>query len=266
MKRKFLGILGVVLMMAMSLMSVQNVSARDPDDPRFGGSPSAGNTGGTGGTSGTGGTGGGNSCGGTFLGFKPWYDGLCIQNGDQADMVPICEKDNCPANAKDLNVFVWTIVLNVLFDLGLAVGIIALVMVIYSGYMYITSQGDVGRLAKGKKSLMSSIIGVVIAMSATVIVNTFKIILNINSNGWNQGTVTQADVSNAFNWAYGIAGLVAVVFIIKGGVDYLLSAGDPGKVKKATQSLIFAVIGLVIVLVAALITSFVINSVGGALQ
>lgn len=250
--------------MVMSLVSVQSVSARPDMNGGFGGG--GGNVNNAGGTGGTGG-GRTSTCGGSFLGFKPWYDGLCVQNGDQADMVSVCEKDSCTdPNAKDLNVFVWTIVLNVLFDLGLAVGIIALVMVIYSGYMYITSQGDAGRLAKAKKSLMSAIIGVVIAMGATVIVNTFKIILNINSNGWNQGTVTQADVSNAFNWAYGIAGLVAVVFIIKGGVDYLLSAGDPGKVKKATQSLIFAVVGLVVVLVAALITSFVINSVGGALQ
>jgi len=268
MKRKILGILGVILVVAMSLLSVQGVSAdRPPEEPSGGGTSSGGTTGGSGSAT----TGGSSpapagACGGSFLGFKPWYDGLCFNNGGQAEIVPVCEKDSCPSNAVDLNVFVWTIVLNVLFDLGLAVGVIALAMVIYSGYMYITSQGDVGRLAKAKKSLMSAIIGVVVAMGATVIVNTFKVILGIQNHGWNTGVATQETVANAFNWAYAAAGLVAVVFIIKGGIDYLLSAGDPGKVKKATQSLIFAVVGLVLVLVAAVITNFVISSVGGALE
>lgn len=238
MKWKILGILSAFLVVCASFMNTQAVYA-------------AGDT---------------SSCGASFLGFKPWYDGLCIKSGDQVNMVPICEQASCTdPNAKSLNVFIWTIVLNVLFDLGLAVGMIAVAMVIYSGYMYITSQGDPGKMTKGKKSLMSAIIGVVIAMGATVIVNTFKIILNITSNGWQQNTVTQADVQNAFNWAYGMAGLVAVIFIIKSGVDYLLSQGDPGKTQKATRGLIYSVIGLVIVLLASLITGFVVGSVGGAL-
>lgn len=207
------------------------------------------------------------TCGGSFLGFKPWYDGLCIQNGSNADMVPICEQSSCASDphAKSLNVFIWTIVLNILFDLGLAVGMIAVAMVIYSGFLYITAQGDAARLMKGKKSLMAAIIGVVIAMGATVIVNTFKIILNINTNGWNQGTVTQDDVKGVFTWAYGIAGLIAVVFIIKSGTEYLLSSGDPARIKKATHGLIYSVVGLVIVILASLITSFVVGTVGGTL-
>lgn len=262
MKRKILGILGAFLVICAGLVNITGGAyARDPGSEDFGGGGGS-STGNNGGMSGGGAT---SSCGGSFLGFKPWYDGLCIKNGNSADMVPICETDSCAPNSKSLNVFIWTIVLNVLFDLGLAVGMIAVAMVIYSGYLYITSQGDVAKLAKGKKSLMSAIIGTVIAMGATVIVNTFKIILNINSNGWNQGTVTQADVQNVFNWAYGIAGLIAVVFIIKSGVDYLTSTGDPGKIKKATQGLIFSVVGLVIVLLASIITGFVINSVGGTL-
>ncbi len=213
-----------------------------------------------------GGQGGGqtatNPCGGTFLGFKPWYEGLCANN----EIVPVCEKDSgCPQNSKKLNVFIWTAVLNVTFDLGLAVGYIAVAMVIYGGYMYMMSQGDPARTAKGKKTLMSAIIGVIIAMAATVIVNTLKLVLNISSDGWSQGTVTNETVQGVFNWAYLAAGIVAVGFIIKGGVDYMMSSGDPGKAHKATQGIIFAVVGLVIVMLAAVITSFIISRIGGAL-
>lgn len=193
-------------------------------------------------------------CGEQVLGFKPWYDGLC--EGDEIKDVE---------GESELTVFIWTIVLNVIFDLSLAIGYIAVAMVIYSGYLYIMSQGDVARMAKGKKSMMSAIIGVVIAMGATVIVNTLQVILGISSGGWQQGDITADRISGIFSWAYGMAGLVAVIFIIKSGADYMLSAGDPGKTKQATRGLIASIVGLVIVILAAVITGFITSTVGGAM-
>ncbi len=193
-------------------------------------------------------------CGGSLLGFKPWYDGLCA-NGQIKDV----------NGEAELTTFIWTIVLNVIFDLSLAVGYIAVAMVIYGGYLYIMSQGDPVRMAKGKKTLVAAISGVVIAMGATVIVNTLKLVLGISAGGWDQGTVTQERVDGVFAWAYGMAGLVAVIFIIKSGVDYLMSSGDLYKTKKATQGLIASVIGLVIVILASVITGFITSSLGGAM-
>lgn len=193
-------------------------------------------------------------CGGTFLGFKPWHEGLC--SGGEITQ---------PNGEDGLKTFVWIIVLNIIFDLSLAIGYIAVAMVIYGGYMYIMSQGDPGKMAKAKKSLMNAIIGTILAMGATVIVNTLKLVLGISDNNWNQGGVSQDQVQGVFTWAYSMAGLVAVIFIIKGGIDYMMSTGDPGKTRKATQSLIMAVVGLIIVILAAVITGFVTSTVGGAM-
>ena len=71
-------------------------------------------------------------------------------------------------------------------------------------------------------------------------------------------------MQNAFNWAYTVAGLVAVAFIIYGGIKYVISQGDPGKTRSATQTIIYAVVGLIVVLMAAAITSLVTGSVSGA--
>ena len=188
------------------------------------------------------------------LGFKPWYDGLC-----EGEEIKDVEGEG------ELTVFIWTIVLNVIFDLSLAIGYIAVAMVIYSGYLYIMSQGDPTRMAKGKKSMMSAIIGVIIAMGATVIVNTLQVVLGISAGGWKQGEISAERISGIFSWAYGMAGLVAVIFIIKSGADYMLSAGDPGKTKQATRGLIASIVGLVIVILAAVITGFVTSTVGGAM-
>lgn len=261
-----MGILGVTLALCVAGAVVQPASAGPVFDDGLngegGGTPTTQTTPSGGGrpsepaTSSTN-NGDNTGCGGSILGFRPWYDGLCA-NGEIKEI----PKDGTGAA---LTTFIWTIVLNVIFDISLAVGYIAVAMVIYGGYLYIMSQGNPVSMTKAKKTLTAAVIGVVIAMGATVIVNTLKLILGIANDGWNQGTVTQERVEGVFGWAYGIAGLVAVVFIIKSGVDYMISTGDPSKTKKALHGLIAAVVGLIIVILASVITGFITSSIGGAM-
>lgn len=63
------------------------------------------------------------------------------------------------------------------------------------------------------------------------------------------------------NGILGVIGLVAVVFVIYGGFLYLTSAGDPGKVKKGKDAIVYALIGLVIVGLAFAIVNFVIADI-----
>lgn len=62
----------------------------------------------------------------------------------------------------------------------------------------------------------------------------------------------------------GILGLVAVIFILVGGVQYMTSAGDPGKTKKAKDTILYACIGLVVCVLAFAITQFTINAINKA--
>lgn len=64
-------------------------------------------------------------------------------------------------------------------------------------------------------------------------------------------------ITTVLNFAYTIAGLVAVAVLVYAGVSYATSGGEPGKTKKASQAMVYALIGLVIVLLAAVITNFV---------
>lgn len=59
-----------------------------------------------------------------------------------------------------------------------------------------------------------------------------------------------------------LAGMVAVAFIIWGGIQYVISQGDPGKTKDAQQTIINALIGLAIALVATAFVSFIGNRIG----
>lgn len=66
-------------------------------------------------------------------------------------------------------------------------------------------------------------------------------------------------LQNGLNIAYFVAGIVAVIVIIIGGIMYATSAGDSGNVTKAKNLILYAVAGLVIVLAAWGITNFLIG-------
>ncbi len=56
-----------------------------------------------------------------------------------------------------------------------------------------------------------------------------------------------------------IVGAVSVIMIIYGGFRYITSGGDSGRVGNAKNTLIYAIIGLIIVALAQLIMHFVLN-------
>lgn len=73
----------------------------------------------------------------------------------------------------------------------------------------------------------------------------------------------QADITSILNVVIGVLGLVCVIIIIIGGVNYMTSTGDAGKVKKAKDTILYGVIGLVVCALAFAIVNFVIGSILG---
>lgn len=56
-----------------------------------------------------------------------------------------------------------------------------------------------------------------------------------------------------------IVGVIAVIMIIIGGLRYITSGGDSNKVSSAKNTILYAIIGLVIVALAQVIVRFVLN-------
>lgn len=56
-----------------------------------------------------------------------------------------------------------------------------------------------------------------------------------------------------------IVGIVAVIMIIIGGLKFITSGGDSGKITSAKQTVIYALIGLIIVALAQFIVRFVLS-------
>ena len=54
-----------------------------------------------------------------------------------------------------------------------------------------------------------------------------------------------------------VSGIIAVIFVIYGGTQYVLSQGNPDNTKKAQSTVINALVGLVICILAATIVNFI---------
>lgn len=188
---------------------------------------------------------------GNFLGFTSWDCNVNI--GKDQD---------------SLKSGVWIIAANVLTDITVAATYLVLGFVIYGGYLYTMSSGDPGKVANGKKTLMHAFIGLAIVLLSNIILNSIRIALggaNLGTNCATSECVNPATmISSAIQWIIGIAGIVSAIFVVYGGISYSTSAGDPGKVKKAKDMILYALIGLIIVGIAEIITAFVTNTINEA--
>ncbi len=61
----------------------------------------------------------------------------------------------------------------------------------------------------------------------------------------------------------GVVGIIAVLMIVIGGINYSTSSGDPSKAKKAKDTILYSAIGLVIALLAFALVNF---ALAGAFQ
>ena len=72
------------------------------------------------------------------------------------------------------------------------------------------------------------------------------------------GTISSI-LSNALSIAYTVVGILAVVFIIIGGIQLATSAGNPSGTKKAKTTISYAIGGLVLALMAGAIQAFILG-------
>lgn len=89
------------------------------------------------------------------------------------------------------------------------------------------------------------------------------------STGDNIGAVSQATggetdlrelIKTLINYALGFLGLFAVIMVIYGGFLYVSSAGDEEKVGKGKNIILYAVIGIIIILLSFVLVNAVLGA------
>ena len=90
-----------------------------------------------------------------------------------------------------------------------------------------------------------------------------KITINKNDLGLSGAPTSlgQPQIVSLLGTVYIAAGVVAVLVIIWGGIRYTTSNGDSIQIQSAKNTILYAVVGLVVVIMAAAITNFVTQNI-----
>lgn len=106
---------------------------------------------------------------GVILGFKPWYHGLTVEElADPNDKSSV----ECRINTSTpLREMVTVIALNIVQDIFVLAGYISVAFTMYGGFLFLTSAGSPDQAASGRRTIIHSLIGLAIAVSAGAIVN-----------------------------------------------------------------------------------------------
>lgn len=75
----------------------------------------------------------------------------------------------------------------------------------------------------------------------------------------NPATDPNAVIGDVLTVVYFWAGAIAVIIIIVAGIFYTTSAGNPSQTNRAREAIIYAVVGLVVIMLAFVITQFILG-------
>lgn len=105
-----------------------------------------------------------------FFGLPSWYEYLPVVFEPSADD-PTGKEGNCridtDATGGKTVILVLLAIVDILFRLG---AIVAVVFVVYGGFMFVVSQGDPAKTVSARKTILNAVIGLVIVILASQLV------------------------------------------------------------------------------------------------
>lgn len=209
----------------------------------------------------------------TFMGLWPWYHYLQVQmvNGT-------CQVTTF--HFLGANSGLVLILMAIIDDLLRIAGLLAVMYVIYAGIKYITSSGSPEKTAAAQSTIMNSLMGLAFALVAIKFVSFIGSKLAGTAGGGGTSTVADAPlnlnplpdlgaaaangsvINTGLSIAFAIIGALSFIYLIIGGMRYVLSRGDPQAIAKAKSTVLYALIGLVIAVIAQSIVLFVVSKIG----
>lgn len=120
------------------------------------------------------------------------------------------------------------------------------------------------------KSVTAALV-LTLAIGASTLVSTIVSAVNPwgacdgNSGpGCDSTTGAESYIGDIINTVLFIAGVLAVIMLIYGGISYTISAGDSGKITKAKNIIMYSVVGLVVAILAYAIVNFIVGRFAGS--
>ena len=69
-------------------------------------------------------------------------------------------------------------------------------------------------------------------------------------------------IPRAINLMLFIVGILAIIFLIFGGIRYVISGGDKSKVDSAKNTILYAIVGLIVAILGYAVVSWVVSVLG----
>ncbi len=160
---------------------------------------------------------------------------------------------------------VSTFIINTLRLFAGVAGIVTIIYVMVSGFQFLISQGNSEKVEAAKKSLQWSLSGLVLIILSFVLISAIRIFFKAQEIPQKAITDTPIVINpvdiNSFNELYlifingffGLLGLIAIFIIILNGFRYITSRGNEEQAEQAKQGLQYAVIGIMIIILAYVI-------------
>ena len=113
---------------------------------------------------------------------------------------------------------------------------------------------------------ISKVLGAVTAFGSNLYLTSAAFAQTTRAEGWLGGLEgVQGDLRGwlpqVINLAIGLAALVCVVVLIASGYAYITASGDEQKIEKATKTLTYAIVGLVICFISVILVQFILRNV-----
>ena len=157
-----------------------------------------------------------------------------------------------------LNPLIWndlpTLLTAVLTSLQSFIVILAIIMIVIGGFMYIMSAGDDGRMTTGKHIVLGALVGLALGIAAPAFLRQIADIL-----GWSAATLppgvgtslTLIEIAtNVLNFLLSVVGIVALIMLVVGAFMYLTAAGDESRIDTGKSIVKYSIIGITVALVA----------------
>jgi hypothetical protein len=175
-------------------------------------------------------------------------------------------------NALQLNSIEQVIQITITYA-GTIIGILALIMVVFSGFSMIIARGEPDKLKTAKSGFVWAVGGFIVSICAFVILAGYRSFIGINAGyQWTDtinpaaGPLMASDLRTlllgVLSRSIVIIGAVALLFFVYSAFNYIISAGNEEKIKKARSGMTWSVVGFVTTLLAYVILAVIQNLLG----
>lgn len=149
------------------------------------------------------------------------------------------------------------------FMLQLAAAL-ALVYIIIGAIRFSTSSGDPQAVASGRRTVVFALVGLVIsviALTITTFIQSTAARVAANPNNPDPFFGTNGIITILIDQLSLAVGVASVIMIIIGAIRFVTSAGQPQSAQAARNTVIYAVVGIVVALIGQALVTLVLSKI-----